>query len=147
MPEAMSTASQLRQEMLPVLQRLPAYSRLAWRLLRDSRVRRPYRDLLLGGLGYLLSPIDLVPGFIPGVGQLDDLAIVLLSLKGTLKAAPHAVAAQHLADVGLTWDVLDEDLARVGRSARLLGRAALALGRRAIGALRARVVTIARPAK
>lgn len=131
----MSTIGQLRREMLPVLQRLPAYSRLAWRLIRESRVRRPYRAMLLAGLGYLLSPIDLVPGFIPGVGQLDDLAIVLLALKGTLKAAPHAVAAGHLADVGLTWEVLDEDLARVGRSGRLIGRATLALGLRGVRAL------------
>ncbi len=135
----MSTISQLRQEMLPVLQRLPAYSRLAWRLIRDSRVRRPYRAMLLGGLGYLLSPIDLVPGFIPGVGQLDDLAIVLLSLKGTLKGAPRAVAAGHLADAGLTWDVLDEDLGRVGRSGRLIGKAALGLGLRGMQALARRL--------
>ena len=135
----MSTISQLRQEMLPVLRRLPAYSRLAWRLIRDSRVRRPYRAMLLGGLGYLLSPIDLVPGFIPGVGQLDDLAIVLLSLKGTLKGAPHTIAVQHLADVGLTWDTLDEDLARVGRSGRLIGTAALALGLRGVEALARRL--------
>jgi uncharacterized membrane protein YkvA (DUF1232 family) len=40
--------------------------------------------MLVAGVAYLLSPIDLVPGIIPGLGQLDDLAFVLLALKSAL---------------------------------------------------------------
>src|SRR3990172_5915565 len=60
----------LRMELMPVLRRLPAYSRLAWALVRDRRIKRRHRILLLGGIGYLLSPIDLIPGFIPLLGRL-----------------------------------------------------------------------------
>ena len=53
----------------PVVRRLPAYSRLTWALLRDRRLRRRHRLLVLGGVAYLLSPIDLIPGIIPVLGQ------------------------------------------------------------------------------
>ncbi len=119
----------LRMELVPVLRRLPAYSRLAWALLRDRRIRRRHRILLIGGIGYLLSPIDLIPGFIPILGQLDDLAVALWSLRRTLEAAPPDVADTHLAAQGLTREILNADLARVTRSGRLVTRAAFRAGR------------------
>jgi uncharacterized membrane protein YkvA (DUF1232 family) len=49
---------------------------LMTRLARDPRVP-PHRKLLLLGLvGYLASPLDLVPDFIPVAGQLDDAIVV-----------------------------------------------------------------------
>ncbi len=122
----------LRMEMLPVLRRVPAYSRLAWALVRDHRIRRRDRVLLVGGLGYLLSPIDLIPGFIPVLGQLDDLAVALWSLRRTLQATAPEVATGHLAARGLTMEILDEDLARIGRSGKLVTRAALRVGGRVL---------------
>lgn len=122
----------LRMELLPVLRRVPAYSRLAWALVRDRRIRRRDRIVLIGGLGYLLSPIDLIPGFIPVLGQLDDLAVALWTLRRTLQSCPPEVAAAHLAARGLTLEALDDDLARVTRSGRLVTRAALRLGGRAL---------------
>ena len=125
----------LRMELVPVLRRLPAYSRLAWALLRDRRIRRRHRALVIGGIGYLVSPIDLIPGFIPVLGQLDDLAIALWTLRRTLQAAPAEVAAAHLAAHGLSREMLDADLQRVTRSGRLITRAAFRAGRTlAVGA-------------
>ena len=47
-----------------------------------------YRDIPLKSIGaiaftllYVLNPIDLIPDFIPGIGQLDDAAVVALCLK------------------------------------------------------------------
>jgi uncharacterized membrane protein YkvA (DUF1232 family) len=37
--------------------------------------------IVLGCLLYVLSPIDLAPDFIPGIGQLDDLAAIGLTLR------------------------------------------------------------------
>lgn len=125
----------LRMELMPVLRRLPAYSRLAWALVRDRRIKRRHRILLLGGIGYLLSPIDLIPGFIPVLGQLDDLGIALWTLRRTLQAAPAEVAEAHLAASDLSREILNADLSRVNRSGRLVTRAAFRAGRSlAVGA-------------
>jgi uncharacterized membrane protein YkvA (DUF1232 family) len=125
----------LRMELVPVLRRLPAYSRLAWALVRDRRIRRRHRALLVGGIGYLLSPIDLIPGFVPVLGQLDDLAVALWTLRRALQAAPPEAAEAHLAAAGLSRETLDADLRRVSRSGRLVTRAVFRVGRTlAVGA-------------
>lgn len=121
----------LRLEMLPVIRRLPAYSRLALALAREPALRWVHKAMLLGGVAYLVSPIDLIPGFIPVLGQLDDMAVALWSLRAALRAAAPEVAEHHLAAHGLTWEMLDSDLARIGRSGRLVTRAGVRVGQRA----------------
>jgi uncharacterized membrane protein YkvA (DUF1232 family) len=54
---------------------------LVSRLARDSRISRPRRALLFLVLGYLALPIDLVPDFLPGIGQLDDAVVLGLALR------------------------------------------------------------------
>jgi uncharacterized membrane protein YkvA (DUF1232 family) len=120
----------LRLEMIPVVQRLPAYSRLAYGLLREPELRARHKALLVGGIAYLVSPVDIIPGFIPVLGQIDDLAVALWALRRTLRAMPPEVAGRHLDRQSLTWEVLDGDLGRVGRSGRIVVRAGLALGQR-----------------
>lgn len=50
------------------------------RLARDPETPRLIRIALLGLAAYLVSPIDLVPDFIPVAGQLDDAILVVLAL-------------------------------------------------------------------
>jgi membrane-associated phospholipid phosphatase/uncharacterized membrane protein YkvA (DUF1232 family) len=57
------------------------------RLLADRRVPRRAKVVLALGLAYVLSPIDLIPDFIPVAGVLDDAVIVGLTLRVTLAAA------------------------------------------------------------
>jgi uncharacterized membrane protein YkvA (DUF1232 family) len=54
---------------------------LVSRLARDRRVSRPRRAVLFLVLGYLALPIDLVPDFLPGIGQLDDAVLLGLALR------------------------------------------------------------------
>jgi uncharacterized membrane protein YkvA (DUF1232 family) len=54
---------------------------LVSRLARDRRISRPRRVLLVLVLGYLALPIDLVPDFLPGIGQLDDAVLLGLALR------------------------------------------------------------------
>jgi len=49
-------------------------------LLLDGDTPLWVRGTLLGALGYLILPIDLVPDFIPGAGLVDDLALLLMIL-------------------------------------------------------------------
>jgi len=54
---------------------------LVSRLARDKRISRPRRALLFVALGYLAFPLDLVPDFLPGIGQLDDAVVLGLALR------------------------------------------------------------------
>lgn len=60
---------------------IPDCAVLVSRLARDPEISRPRRALLFVVLGYLALPIDLVPDFLPGVGQLDDAAMLALALR------------------------------------------------------------------
>jgi len=51
------------------------------RLARDRRISRPRRAALFVALGYLALPIDLVPDFLPGIGQLDDAVVVGMAIR------------------------------------------------------------------
>lgn len=74
---------------------LPNFVKLSKRLLTDSRVPLR-RKLLLGALvAYLVSPIDIIPDFIPGLGQMDDLLVVVLVLHGLLSSVGEEVLLEH----------------------------------------------------
>jgi uncharacterized membrane protein YkvA (DUF1232 family) len=66
---------------------LPDCAVLIKRLLRDPRVPRRAKVPLALLLPYLASPIDLIPDFIPVLGQLDDAVLVALVLRSVVKTA------------------------------------------------------------
>jgi uncharacterized membrane protein YkvA (DUF1232 family) len=69
---------------------------LAWQLINDPRVPLLTKVLPLFTLVYLLSPVDLVPGLIiPGLGQLDDVAILLIGLRLFVDLSPPQIVAEH----------------------------------------------------
>ena len=75
--------------------------RLVWALMRDPRVPG-YLKLLPGFfLVYLLVPFDLVPGFIPVLGQLDDIALLLLLVPLFIRLAPDELVEEYKARMEL----------------------------------------------
>lgn len=91
-----------RQGQTPDVQRLAGFLgevmdqiRLVWRLLTDSNV--PIWAKLIPPLAifYLISPIDLLPDPVLGLGQLDDLAVILLGLKLFVEMCPKGVVQHH----------------------------------------------------
>ena len=65
-----------------VLTEILRNAQLAWHLLIDRRVGLLLKLIIPGlMLGYLIFPVDLLPDFIPVLGQLDDLAILALGIK------------------------------------------------------------------
>jgi uncharacterized membrane protein YkvA (DUF1232 family) len=71
--------------------------RLAWRLMRDDRV--PALKFALPALLalYLMSPVDLVPDLFLGLGQMDDLGVVVAGVVLIAKVMPR-LAPGHLVD-------------------------------------------------
>ena len=62
---------------------------------RDPRTPRAVRLLALGLLAYVLSPIDLIPDFIPVLGLVDELILVPIGLWVLIRLIPPAVMAEH----------------------------------------------------
>jgi uncharacterized membrane protein YkvA (DUF1232 family) len=83
-----------------LLGNLPSFFRLFHRLVKDSRVPAGAKLLLVGVLGYVILPTDLVPDVFPGLGQLDDVAVVLGGLKLFLRLCPPEVVREHVRAIG-----------------------------------------------
>ena len=69
--------------------------RLAWRLMREPRVPLFAKAVPVLAALYVLSPLDFIPDVVPVLGQLDDLGILILSMKLFLRLCPTSVAAFH----------------------------------------------------
>jgi uncharacterized membrane protein YkvA (DUF1232 family) len=67
--------------------------------IRDPRT--PWYAKLLGVIivAYALSPIDLIPDFIPVLGYLDDLLLLPLGIWAVRRMVPASVMAEHRANV------------------------------------------------
>lgn len=65
------------------------------RLVRDRRVARRHKLLLVLLVGYLSMPFDLIPDFIPVVGALDDAIIVAVALRTLFRSAGPDLIRQH----------------------------------------------------
>jgi uncharacterized membrane protein YkvA (DUF1232 family) len=125
--------------------RLPRYLNLAQALARDGSVPVARKTALLGGLAYALSPIDLIPGIIPIVGQLDDLAALLLALRVVVNGCPPELAREHLSRVGIADTAIDADLETVREAAVWLAQGAGRLGLQVLTAPFRKVLGSGRP--
>ena len=74
---------------------LPNLLRLFRGLIRDPRVPRRSKALLLVGAAWVASPIDLIPEFIPVLGPLDDAVVAALILRHLLRTAGREVISEH----------------------------------------------------
>ncbi|TMQ53532.1 MAG: DUF1232 domain-containing protein [Candidatus Eisenbacteria bacterium] len=65
---------------------------------RDPRVPWPAKAVAAITVAYALSPIDLIPDFIPVIGHLDDLVLVPLGLALAIRLIPPPILAEHRAE-------------------------------------------------
>jgi uncharacterized membrane protein YkvA (DUF1232 family) len=70
-------------------------AKLLMRLIRDPRV--PQRNKVLAGgiAAYLVLPMDFIPDWIPGIGQLDDMVMLALAVDLLVNNVPNEVVAEH----------------------------------------------------
>jgi uncharacterized membrane protein YkvA (DUF1232 family) len=100
---------------MPLAGRAPLYARLLWSLIADERTPVTRKALLAGALGYVVLGRDIVPDWIPVLGQLDDLVVVALATDLFLDGLDDMLLAEKLAEAGIPRAAYDEDIARVRR--------------------------------
>jgi uncharacterized membrane protein YkvA (DUF1232 family) len=111
-----------KRTVMSYIAELPAFLRLLWGLLRDSRVEIVDKLLVAGAIAYIVAPIDLIPDFIPFLGEVDDVFLLVLSIRRLLKNAGRKVLLSH-------WSGNPEDLRQINLE-KVLSAASFFLPRR-----------------
>jgi uncharacterized membrane protein YkvA (DUF1232 family) len=99
--------------MKALLRALPDIGRLIARLAVDPSLPRTAKIALAAAAVYLLSPLDLIPDFIPLVGYLDDVVLAAILIDGILNYVDRALVLKY-------WPGTPQSLERLARAARLL---------------------------
>ncbi|HEY6366257.1 MAG TPA: YkvA family protein [Candidatus Binatia bacterium] len=82
-----------------LLVHLPSFLKLFSRLVKDPRVNLAPKLVVLGALAYVVLPTDLVPDFVPGLGQADDVAVLLAGLRLFLRLCPPEIVQEHVKSI------------------------------------------------
>jgi uncharacterized membrane protein YkvA (DUF1232 family) len=99
--------------MRALLRALPDIARTIARLAADPVLPRAAKVALAAAVLYLVSPIDLIPDFIPILGSLDDLLVAAIVVDGILNYVDRGLVLKY-------WPGSAESLERVARAARVL---------------------------
>jgi len=74
---------------------LPRFLRLLWGLIGDARVAMVDKLLVAGAIAYIVMPLDLIPDFIPFLGEVDDVYLLVLALRRLMENAGRSVLLAH----------------------------------------------------
>lgn len=99
--------------MKALLRALPDIARLLTRLIGDPVLPRPVKIALAAAAVYLVSPLDLIPDFIPLIGYLDDLLVASIVIDGVLTFVDRRLLLRY-------WPASPAALDQIARVARLL---------------------------
>lgn len=77
------------------IRQLPHFLRMLFGLLADARVSMVDKLLVAGAIVYIVTPIDLIPDFIPFLGEVDDLYFLVLALQRLISNAGQTVLLDH----------------------------------------------------
>ena len=81
---------------------IPNFVAIYFRLMLDRNAPWHARLVLLAGIVYVVSPIDLLPGaLIPLLGWLEDLVVFYLAMKLAVRLCPPEILQGHVAAVDL----------------------------------------------
>lgn len=74
---------------------LPNLIKLLGRLVKDPRVPRRSKVVIGAALAYLVSPVDLIPEFVPVIGFADDVLLVSYAINHLISVAGEDVVLEH----------------------------------------------------
>ena len=101
---AASPRTGAKRTVMYYIKQLPNYLRLLGGLLGDRRVSVMDKLLVAGAIAYIAMPLDLIPDFIPFLGEVDDVFLLVLALQRLVVNAGRPVLQAH-------WSGTMEDLA------------------------------------
>jgi len=100
-----------KRTVMSTIRQLPAYIKLLAGLVTDRRVAMVDKLLVAGALAYILMPVDLIPDFVPFLGQVDDVFLLVTSLQRLVSNAGKQVVLDHwTGDIG---ELADMNMQRV----------------------------------
>jgi uncharacterized membrane protein YkvA (DUF1232 family) len=94
-PPVSSPRTGAKRTVMSTLKDLPNFMRLLGGLLTDRRVSNTDKLLVAGAVAYILLPMDFVPDFVPFIGEVDDLFVLVLALQRLIANAGRAVLLDH----------------------------------------------------
>ena len=109
--EATAPRTGAKRTLVDVVKQIPAYLRLLGGLLTDRRVSGVDKLLVAGAIAYIVSPMDLLPDFVPFLGEVDDVFLLVLALQRLIGNAGKRVVADYW--VGSLGDLSTANLRRV----------------------------------
>lgn len=109
--EAPRPRSGMKRSLMHVIRQIPSYVRLLIGLIGDGRVSKLNRVIVLGAVAYMVFPLDFVPDFIPFLGEVDDVFLLVTALQRLIGNAGRAVLLDHWR--GDPDEIEDVNLARI----------------------------------
>ena len=100
-----------KHTLLDTIRLLPNYLRLLAGLLRDRRVSAVDKLLVGAAIAYVISPMDIVPDWLPFIGQVDDVYLVVTALQRLIANAGRRVVRAYWG--GPMRELEDQTLARI----------------------------------
>jgi uncharacterized membrane protein YkvA (DUF1232 family) len=93
---------------------------LAWRLLLDPQVSVLVKLIPVAVLAYVIMPFDLIPDVVPVLGQLDDVAVILIGIRLFIALCPPARVQWHRGDPAPQPDSAPDGDASIDGSYRIV---------------------------
>lgn len=84
-----------KRTVMDTIRQLPNYVRLLFGLLSDRRVAAVDKLLVAGAVAYILTPVDLIPDFIPFLGEVDDVFLLVTALQRLIANAGRSVVLDY----------------------------------------------------
>lgn len=95
---------------LPIATRAPIYGRLVLELAMDGRVPWVRKAILGIAAAYVVSPIDLIPDFVPFISRVDDVMVTIIALDLFLEGVPRELMIEKMYTLGIDGRELERDM-------------------------------------
>jgi uncharacterized membrane protein YkvA (DUF1232 family) len=80
-----------KRTVMRTITELPNFLRLLYGLITDKRVNAVDKLVVAGAIAYILLPVDIIPDFIPFLGEVDDVFLLIMALQRLIANAGRAV--------------------------------------------------------